>query len=98
MIKTKDQLLEDSVHEFTYEVNEHGHVLEVMTRRSDGHRVSESMVYGLDTDSPYTRWHGGRYFLTEEGAREAREARRTYREWLSGHGSDPRWGWEVIDA
>lgn len=82
---------------FEYEVNEHGHVMEVMIDRKTGRRCSESMVYGLDTDRPYTKWHGERFYLPEDGAAEAREARDTYRAWMRGYGSDPRWGWEEVE-
>lgn len=92
--RVNSELLPDEVHDFSYEVNEYGHVLEVMTRRSDGHRVSESMVYGLDSDAPYTRWHGDRYYLPEDGVRGAREAREAYRMHRRGR-SVPGWGWEV---
>lgn len=55
------------------------------------------MVYGLTGDGePYVRWHGDRYYLPEEDAKRAREAREAYREWMRGYGSDPRWGWEAV--
>lgn len=80
---------------FEYEVNEHGHVLEVMIDRKTGRRMSESMVYGLTGDGdPYTKWHGERYYLPEEDAKRAREAREAYRAWMRGYGSDPAWAWE----
>lgn len=82
---------------FEYEVNEHGHVMEVAVDRRTGRRLYESMVYGLTGDGePYVRWHGDRYYLPEEDAKRAREAREAYREWMRGYGSDPRWGWEAV--
>ena len=81
---------------FRYEVNEHGHVMEVAVDRRTGRRLYESMVYGLTGDGePYVRWHGVRCYLPEEDAKRAREARGAYREWMRGYGSDPRWGWET---
>jgi hypothetical protein len=84
---------------FEYEVNEHGHVLEVTVDRRTGRRVSESMVYGLTGDGePYTKWHGERYYLPEEDAERAREAREAYRAWMLGYGSDPAWEWEEVEV
>ena len=83
---------------FEYEVNEHGHVLEVTVDRETGRRLSESMVYGLTGDGdPYTKWHGERFYLPEGDAKRAREAREAYREWMRGYGSDPAWAWEEVD-
>lgn len=82
-------------YDFDYEVNERGRVVEVMSVHGTGSVCSESMVYGLDTDDPYTKKHGTMYYLSDEAARKAREARDAYRAWKSGRATDPAWGWEV---